>query len=91
VFVAASFGLLHGFGFAAVLGEIGLPQDGLVQALLAFNIGIEIGQGVFAAAVFALLRLLARAPSIGHPQRVQRIAAYAVGILASYWMFDRIG
>ena len=91
VFVAASFGLLHGFGFAAVLGEIGLPREGLLAALLAFNLGIEIGQVIFAAGVFALLRVAARLPAMAHPQRVQRIAAYAVGILASYWMFDRIG
>ena len=90
VAVAASFGLIHGFGFAAVLGEIGLPQDGLVTALLAFNLGIEIGQAVFAAAVFAAFRLLARVPAIGRPAQVQRFAAYAVGILASYWMFDRL-
>jgi len=90
VFVAASFGLLHGFGFAAVLREIGLPREGLVTALLAFNIGIEIGQAIFAALVLAVLALLRRAPAIGHPLRVQRFAAYGVGILASYWMFDRI-
>lgn len=90
VFVAASFGLLHGFGFAAVLGEIGLPASGLVTALLAFNIGIEIGQVIFATAIVLLLRALARAPAIGHPRRVQHLAAYAVGILASYWMFERI-
>lgn len=90
VVVAMTFGLLHGFGFAAVLGEIGLPREGLVTALLAFNIGIEIGQVIFAALVLALLRALASAPALAHPQRVQRFAAYAVGILASYWMFDRI-
>ncbi|MEP7314183.1 MAG: HupE/UreJ family protein [Pseudomonadota bacterium] len=90
VVVAASFGLLHGFGFAAVLGQIGLPREGLLTALLAFNIGIEIGQVIFAAAVIALLHALARLPALSHSQRVQRIAAYVVGILASYWMFDRI-
>ncbi len=91
VFVAASFGLLHGFGFAAVLGEIGLPREGLLTALLAFNLGIEIGQAVFAAAIFALLRAAARLPALAQPRRMQRIAAYAVGILACYWMFERIG
>jgi len=90
VFVAASFGLLHGFGFAAVLGEIGLPREGLLTALLSFNLGIEIGQVVFAAGIFALLHALARLPALAHPRRVQRIAAYVVGILACYWMFDRI-
>lgn len=91
VFVAASFGLLHGFGFAAVLGEIGLPREGMLTALLAFNLGIEIGQILFAAAIFALLHALARLPALADPQRVRRLAAYAVGILACYWMFDRIG
>jgi hypothetical protein len=91
VLVAASFGLLHGFGFAAVLGEIGLPRDGLLTALLAFNLGIEIGQVIFATVVFALLRAVARLPALTDPQRVRRIAAYAVGILACYWMFDRMG
>lgn len=90
VFVAASFGLLHGFGFAAVLGEIGLPREGLLTALLAFNLGIEIGQVIFAAAILALLRMLSRLPALARPQRIQRIAAYAVGILACYWMFDRL-
>jgi hydrogenase/urease accessory protein HupE len=90
VFVAASFGLLHGFGFAAVLGEIGLPREGLLTALLSFNLGIEIGQVVFAALIFALLHAVARLPALANPRRVQRIAAYAVGILACFWMFDRI-
>jgi hypothetical protein len=90
VFVAASFGLLHGFGFAAVLGEIGLPREGLVAALLAFNLGIEIGQVLFAAVILALLQAMARLPALADPQRVRRIGAYAVGILASYWMFDRL-
>lgn len=90
VFVAASFGLLHGFGFAAVLGEIGLPRDGLLTALLAFNLGVEIGQLIFVAAVFALFHALSRWLQRAQPLRLQRIAAYVVGILASYWMFDRI-
>lgn len=51
----------------------------------------EIGQAVFAAAAFAILYAASRVTAWVYPQRVQRIAAYAVGILASYWMFDRIG
>ena len=91
VFVAASFGLLHGFGFAAVLAEVGLPRENLALALLAFNLGIEFGQIAFASVIFTLLYLLARLPAIGHPQRLQRIAGYSVGILASYWLFNRLG
>src|SRR6202042_1485048 len=53
--VAFSFGLLHGFGFAGALAEVGLPQHAIPVALLFFNIGVEIGQLVFVAAVLALI------------------------------------
>jgi hydrogenase/urease accessory protein HupE len=91
IVVASAFGLLHGFGFAAVLKEIGLPDDRLVEALLAFNLGIEIGQVLFAGAVLLLLRLPIRLP--GRPssgRSVSSLAGYAVGILASLWMFERM-
>lgn len=89
--VAGSFGLLHGFGFAAVLREVGLPEDGLVTALFAFNLGIELGQVLFVALLMALLLGLRRlpAPSAVSPA-LQRAGGYAVGILASFWMFERL-
>lgn len=90
VFVAACFGLLHGFGFAAVLGQIGLPQTGLVVALLAFNLGVELGQLAFVAAIYALLHAVSGRLGAEAFLRTQRLAAYAVGILASYWMFERL-
>ena len=100
VAVAGSFGLLHGFGFAAVLREIGLPQEGFVPALLGFNIGIEIGQLVFAGcaalAFLALRKVLASrqsvasAPAEAHWPHAQRFAGYGLGIVASYWMFERL-
>ncbi len=49
--VSSSFGLLHGFGFAAVLGETGLPQTEIPAALLFFNVGVELGQIAFVLAV----------------------------------------
>lgn len=91
IIVASVFGLLHGFGFAAVLGEIGLPRQGLVAALLAFNLGIEIGQILFAGCVMLALRLLARAmPAAVAGAPARRIAGYGVGIVASFWMFERM-
>jgi len=51
--VSASFGLLHGFGFASALSEIGLPQTEVPAALLAFNIGVEIGQILFVGVIIA--------------------------------------
>src|SRR5580658_5302695 len=61
--VAFSFGLLHGFGFAGALAEVGLPQHAIPVALLFFNVGVEIGQLVFVAAVLSVIRLLRYAAS----------------------------
>ena len=96
--VSSSFGLLHGFGFAAVLGETGLPQTEIPTALLFFNLGVELGQIVFVLGVIAayqLARLLARAfadydLSIEGLRPLQTPAAYAVGILGSFWMIQRL-
>lgn len=90
VIVAAAFGLLHGFGFAAVLREIGLPEEGFVAALLAFNVGIEIGQVVFATVILGALALVNRIGPDHLPQHAQRYAGYAVGTLASFWMIERL-
>jgi len=96
--VAASFGLLHGFGFAAVLGETGLPQTEIPAALLFFNVGVELGQIAFVLAVvlvyqlirFAGRTLMDRDLSIAALRPLQAPAAYAVGILASFWMIQRV-
>jgi len=96
--VAASFGLLHGFGFAAVLGETGLPQTEIPAALLFFNLGVELGQIAFVFAVvlvYQLMRLAGRAIvnrdlSIAGLRPLQTPTAYAVGILASFWMVQRV-
>lgn len=58
--VAFCFGLLHGFGFAGALSQIGLPQGELPLALLAFNVGVELGQLAFIAAVLAVVALVRR-------------------------------
>jgi hypothetical protein len=52
--VSSTFGLLHGFGFATVLSEIGLPQTEIPVALLFFNVGVEIGQIMFIVAAVAV-------------------------------------
>ena len=96
--VASSFGLLHGLGFAAVLGEIGLPKNHTIESLLFFNVGVEIGQVLFVLLffiLFVLLRWSARHlfsnVTIGRISLIGlRSAMYIIGVLASYWMFDRI-
>ncbi len=89
--VAFSFGLLHGLGFAGALAEIGLPANAIPLALLFFNIGVEIGQLLFIAAVLALTRLAWRL--VGDRFDLHRAAiipAYLIGGIASYWVFERI-
>jgi len=96
--VASTFGLLHGFGFAAVLGETGLPQTEIPAALLFFNAGVEVGQILFVLAVIVAYQLARRAArafadydlSIDALRPLQTPAAYAVGILGSFWMIQRV-
>jgi hypothetical protein len=88
--VACSFGLLHGLGFASALSEVGLPQKNVPLALLFFNVGVEIGQLLFVAALLALAAAIGR---FANPLQLQRSAiagVYAIGGLASYWLIDRI-
>ncbi|GAA5314885.1 MAG: HupE/UreJ family protein [Candidatus Pelagadaptatus aseana] len=108
VLVASSFGLLHGFGFASVLTEIGLPQTELPIALLFFNLGVELGQILFILMLVITFKLLIR---LGQTQEHNEIVAgsdhdfsaieaipqpllmatiYSIGLLASFWMFDRL-
>jgi hydrogenase/urease accessory protein HupE len=86
--VAFLFGLLHGFGFASALAEIGLPEGEVPMALLAFNLGVEAGQLGIVIGGFAVLELLRRmAASLLAP--ALRLAAYVIGITASYWIIER--
>jgi hydrogenase/urease accessory protein HupE len=95
--VAFCFGLLHGFGFAGALAEVGLPHHAIPIALLFFNLGVEIGQLVFVAVVLAVGDLFRRAIALRlEPTPVQRsvnqldvIAAYAIGAVAAYWLIER--
>jgi hydrogenase/urease accessory protein HupE len=95
--VAFSFGLLHGFGFAGALAEVGLPQHAIPVALLFFNLGVEIGQLGFVAAVLAAGGLFRTAMALRfEPALIQRtvnrldvIAAYAIGTVAAFWLIER--
>ncbi|KCZ87331.1 HupE/UreJ family protein [Hyphomonas johnsonii] len=87
--IAFGFGLVHGFGFAGALAEIGLPKGAEVTALLLFNLGVEAGQVAFVAVVLALVFLATRLVRLPHgPARV--LAAYAIGITGFYWVIERI-
>jgi hydrogenase/urease accessory protein HupE len=85
---AFGFGLLHGFGFASALHEIGIPDDALPLALVSFNLGVEAGQIIFVAVVLALAWLWQRyARQL--PASAYRASAYVAGITASFWFIER--
>jgi hypothetical protein len=87
--VAFSFGLLHGLGFAGALSEVGLPHGEIPLALFSFNVGVECGQLVFIATVLSMI-YLARLALRHSPVWAPRVAAYAIGCIASYWLFERL-
>lgn len=91
--VSFTFGLLHGFGFAGALSEVGLPQHAIPVALLFFNVGVEIGQLLFIAAVFiawAAARQMASRLAAHLPQWVWRLPLYAIGSVAAFWFIQRV-
>lgn len=96
--VALVFGLLHGLGFAGALRETGLPEHAVPQALLFFNVGVEIGQLLFVGAVVALAWVVGRISRAGHGWgtpgsplgRLELAACRAVGITGGFWVVDRV-
>jgi hypothetical protein len=94
--VSFAFGLLHGLGFARVLLDIGLPQGEVPLALLAFNVGVEIGQLLFIAAVLTTAALFRRIyPALLEPAATRgrpgpRLIGYAIGSIAAFWFVSRV-
>ncbi|MGH7893353.1 MAG: HupE/UreJ family protein [Candidatus Binatia bacterium] len=86
--MAVLFGLLHGLGFAAALAEAGLPHGEIPLALLAFNVGIEVGQALFVVVVLAL-RALCRPLTTRAPGWVLRVPVYVMGSVAALWWIER--
>jgi len=90
--VAFTFGLLHGFGFAAALAEVGLPPQSIPIALLFFNVGVEIGQLLFIVFVFAtiaLARQVTRRINVPRPAWMWAAPPYVIGSLAAFWVIQR--
>lgn len=87
--VAFAFGLLHGFGFAGALSEVGLPQSDIPLALLTFNVGVEIGQLAFVGAALALGWALRRLLGVVPPWAPQT-AAYGIGTVSAFWFIERL-
>lgn len=81
------FGLVHGLGFAAALGEIDLSGTALVRALVGFNAGVEIGQLIFVAIALPLLTLLSRGRGA---TLTPRIASITAALISTYWLVERV-
>jgi hydrogenase/urease accessory protein HupE len=86
--VAFAFGLLHGLGFAGALTQLGLPPGEIPLALLFFNVGVELGQLMFIAAVLALAWAL-RQLQVAWPRWSEPLPAYAIGTVAALWFIER--
>ena len=95
--IAFCFGLLHGFGFAGALAEVGLPHHAIPIALLFFNLGVEIGQLVFVAVVLTTGEQFRRAIALRLDEpvvqrtvdRLDMAGAYVIGAVAAYWLIER--
>ncbi len=87
-FVVFGFGLLHGLGFASVLGEFGLPQNAFIPALIGFNIGVELGQLTIIAGAFFSVGLW-----FGKKEWYRRVIAIpvsvAIAIIGAWWVVER--
>jgi hydrogenase/urease accessory protein HupE len=91
--VAFTFGLLHGFGFAGALAQIGLPHASIPIALLFFNVGVEIGQVFFIVCVFAVMALarqIARRIDVARPTWARVVPTYVIGSVAAFWTIQRL-
>lgn len=103
--VAFLFGLIHGFGFAGALGELGLQSADIPPALLFFNLGVELGQIAFIATVLVSAQLLLHsikkvvsqfsstssdAVMLGNVQFVKQTLAYSLGAIAMFWFIERL-
>ncbi len=88
--IAFIFGLLHGFGFAGALAEIGLPQQAITLALIFFNIGVELGQLIFVAVVVLMGMLLQHLNHTKLLEKLKTILVYGIGGLSSFWLFERL-
>ncbi|QIX63454.1 HupE/UreJ family protein [Hymenobacter sp. BT18] len=87
--VVFGFGLIHGMGFASALSSVGLPRTSFLESLLAFNVGVELGQVTVILLLYALVgRWFAGKP--WYKQRIVIPASVVIGLIAAYWTVERI-
>lgn len=94
--VSASFGLLHGFGFASALSDIGLPQTEIPAALLAFNLGVELGQIAFVVMLLFSTKTIKKLwfstniKQTVNLKKIEKTAALFIGVISMYWVLERV-
>ncbi|MEH6609205.1 MAG: HupE/UreJ family protein [Halioglobus sp.] len=88
--VAFIFGLLHGFGFAGALAEVGLPQQAIPLALIFFNVGVELGQLFFVLGVVLLTWALHQLNQQKLLKHAEKAVIYSIGGISSFWLIERI-
>lgn len=86
--MAFAFGLIHGFGFAGALSELGLPQSGRLLSLLGFNLGVELGQLAVVCAALPFLFLM-RAKR-WYSQRLMPLLSWGIALMATVWLWQRL-
>lgn len=86
--VAFTFGLLHGFGFAGALSDVGLPASSIPLALLMFNVGVELGQLMFVGVLVSGHLLLRRRNTVT-PTWTWMVPTYVIGGVAAFWLIER--
>jgi len=87
--IAFSFGLLHGFGFAGALADVGLPEHAIPLTLFLFNVGVEIGQLIFVVVVLGIIWLV-RKSKVHVPAIIKWVPPYAIGSFAAMWFIQRL-
>jgi hypothetical protein len=85
--VAFGFGLIHGFGFASVLADLGLPRDTLALALVGFNLGVELGQLAIVAAFLPLAYALRR--TWVYRRMIFAGGSVLIALVAAVWLAER--
>lgn len=87
--VSFTFGLLHGFGFAGALSDIGFPQNQILTALLSFNIGVELGQILFIIVCLIVMAVIKKSNLFSNDRLLKKIVTYGIGSIASFWLITR--
>jgi hypothetical protein len=86
--VVFSFGLLHGLGFAALLTQYGLPKDNFISLLMAFNIGVELGQLTVLLIAFIMVRIVLKGTTNKNVLKIP--ASVLIGSAGLFWFFEAI-